>query len=66
MRLTALPNGRRDGPAARGRREQGYFVAFGISAAGMFVLGGEVAVPDGECAPAASSGLDSTGVTGAT
>src|ERR1700730_16560977 len=32
----------------------------------MFVLGGEVAVPAGECASEASRGLDSTGVTGAT
>jgi hypothetical protein len=43
-----------------------YFVGLGISAAVMFVLGGEVAVPAGECASEASRGLDSTGVTGAT
>jgi hypothetical protein len=56
--------------SATARRQCGvisfYFVALGISAAGMLVLGGEVAVPGGECAPAASMGLDSTGVTGAT
>jgi hypothetical protein len=36
------------------------------AAAGILVLGGEVAAPGGECAPEASSGLDSTGVAGAT
>jgi hypothetical protein len=35
-------------------------VVLGISAAGMFVLGGEVVVPAGECASEASRGLDST------
>ena len=29
-----------------------------------FVLGGDVAVPAGECAPAASSGFEATGVEG--
>jgi hypothetical protein len=35
-----------------------------ISAAVRFVLGGEVAVPGGECAPAASRGFDDAGVVG--
>ena len=35
-----------------------------ISAAVVFVLGGEVAVPGGECAPAASSGYAVAGVIG--
>jgi hypothetical protein len=40
-----------------------FFKAPEISAAVALVLGGEAAVPGGECAPEASSGLDATGVT---
>src|ERR1051325_9774767 len=44
-----------------------YFFWVGeISAAVAFVLGGDTANPAGECAPEASSGLDSGGVTGET
>ena len=43
-----------------------YLVPLGSSAAGTFVLGGEVADPGGECASEASSGLDVTGVPTAT
>ena len=49
-------------PAKAGERPKRYF--FGeISAEVALVLGGEVAVPGGECAPEASSGLEAAGVT---
>jgi hypothetical protein len=58
----------RKGKARAGRhggRPRRYF--FGeICAEVALVLGGEVAVPGGECAPEASSGLEAAGVTAAT
>ena len=44
--------------------ETRYFFAPAISPAGVVVLGGDMACPGGECAPAASSGLDAAGVIG--
>ena len=47
----------------KGRLLADYFVPC-AAAAGTFVLGGETAVPGGECAPDASSGLELAAVTG--
>ena len=53
----------RRGAAPAGRRWPGRYFFGAICAEVALVLGGAVAVPGGECAPAASSGFEAAGVT---
>ena len=53
-------------PLPRCARRHYGFAALEISADVLLWLGGDTAVPGGECAPAASSGLEANGVIGDT